>query len=60
MTNNVGLTFSVGDTTSQFTISIEQVQAKKRKEKITPVSRYRHESEHVGLVLITVFRDDAT
>ena len=24
MTNNVGLTFSVGDTTPQFTISIEQ------------------------------------
>jgi hypothetical protein len=24
MTNNVGLAFSVGDTTSQFTISIEQ------------------------------------
>ena len=24
MTNNVGLTFSVGDTTSQLTISIEQ------------------------------------
>ena len=25
MTNNVGLTFSVGDTTSQITITIEQV-----------------------------------
>ena len=25
--------------------------------KITPVSKYRHEGEPIGLVLITVFRD---
>jgi len=28
-----------------------------RKEKITPVSKYQHEDEPVGLVLITEFRD---
>ena len=28
-----------------------------RKEKITPISKYRHEDEPVGLGLITVFRD---
>jgi hypothetical protein len=29
----------------------------KKKEKITPVSKYQHEDEPVGLVLIMVFRD---
>ena len=29
----------------------------RKKRKITPVRKYRHEGEPVGLVLITVFRD---
>ena len=30
---------------------------KKRKEKMTPVHKYRHEYEPVGLTLITIFCD---
>ena len=30
---------------------------KKRKEKVTPVARYRHDYEPVNLMLIVVVRD---
>jgi hypothetical protein len=34
-----------------------KVHKERKKRKFTPVYKYRHEGEPVGLVLITVFHD---
>jgi hypothetical protein len=47
--------YALGTCLQLNTIYIDVAEEKKRKEM--PVSKYRHESEPVGLVLITVFRD---
>jgi len=39
------------------TFYISSTPSRKRKRKITPVLKYWHEGDPVGLVLITVFRD---